>query len=199
MGNKVLYTKHLSPVPGSLPESQNSSSEYPQVTVYFAESLFLFGFSYKPCCSSEFQVDPNIQSLAMQRSFSATGGGVRGWGAGEFSYLLPPGLNRFRMAAEEPQNAGKVGVFQEQAADWLRCHVSGVPDDRQELPTSPRPAARDLPLPCPQTTGALAGHGETCENNGASVSKSLWLPGLSSQPAGVRAPSALTSVPLLSQ
>lgn len=53
------------------------------------------------------------------------------------------------MAAEEPQNAGKVGVFQAQAADWLRCHVSGVPDDRQVLPTRPRPAARDLPLPCP--------------------------------------------------
>lgn len=51
------------------------------------------------------------------------------------SWVIP-----FQNGRGGTQNAGKVGVFQAQAADWLRCHVSGVPDDRQVLPTRPRPA-----------------------------------------------------------
>lgn len=98
MGNKVLYTKHLSPEPGNHPASQDSSSEYPQVMVYFAESLFLLGFC-KPWCSSEFRVAPNIQSPAMEHSFFAKEG--EGAGQEEFGYLGPPGLQGFRKATEE--------------------------------------------------------------------------------------------------
>ena len=172
------------------------------MTVYFAESLFLFGFSYKPCCSSEFQVNANIQSLAMQRSFSATWGWVRGWGA-KFSYLPPPGLYRFRMAAEEPRMLGRWVCFRRRqligsGVTWAVSRMTAR-CFQPALGRPPTQASRDLPLPCPHTTGASAGHRAAHENNGASVNKSLWHPGLSSQPAGVRAPSAFTSVPLLSQ
>lgn len=76
MGSHALYAKHLSPEPGSHPAPQNSRSKSPQLKVYFAESLFPLGFC-KPGCSSEFHVDHNMQSLAMECSFFARGVGRR--------------------------------------------------------------------------------------------------------------------------